>query len=69
MEFLSKLNSPVMYLLCGGVILFVSVICLVFAVRAYRMGKALGIDVRKMKRRWQKLQRKRWGSAACPSPR
>ena len=49
MEFLSKLNSPVMYLLCGGVILFVSVICLVFAVRAYRMGKALGIDVRKMK--------------------
>ncbi len=49
MELLSKLNSPVMYLLCGGIILFVSVICLVFAVRAYRIGKALGIDIRKMK--------------------
>ena len=49
MELLSKLNSPVMYFLCGGIILFVSVICLIFAIRAYRMGKALGIDVRKMK--------------------
>ena len=50
MELLSKLNSPVLYLICGGIILFVAVICLVFAVRAYRMGKALGIDTAKMKR-------------------
>ena len=50
MELLSKLNSPVVYLICGGIILFVAVICLVFAVRAYRTGKALGIDVSKMKR-------------------
>ena len=50
MELLSRLNSPVLYLICGGIIVFVAVICLVFAVRAYRTGKALGIDVSKMKR-------------------
>ncbi|MBO7404586.1 MAG: DUF5058 family protein [Clostridia bacterium] len=50
MELLSKLNSPFLYMLCGGIILFVAVICIVFAVRAYRAGKALGIDVGRMKR-------------------
>ena len=50
MEILSKLNSPFLYLLCGGIILFVAVICVVFGVRAYRAGKALGIDVSRMKR-------------------
>ncbi len=50
MELLSLLNSPVLYLICGGIIFFVAVICLVFAVRAYKMGKALGIDVTKMRR-------------------
>ncbi len=50
MELLSKLNSPFLYLLCGGIVLFVAVICIVFAVRAYRAGKALGIDVGRMKR-------------------
>ena len=47
---LAKLNSPVMYLICGGIVLFVAVICVVFAVRAYRAGKAIGMDVSKMKR-------------------
>ena len=50
MEMLSKLNSPILYLICGGIILFVAVICIVFAVRAYRAGKAMGIDEVKMKR-------------------
>ena len=50
MELLSKLNSPFLYLLCGGIILFVAIICVIFAVRAYRAGKALGIDVCRMKR-------------------
>ena len=50
MELLSKLNSPFLYVLCGGIILFVAVICVVFAVRAYRAGKALGIDTGRMKR-------------------
>ena len=50
MEVLAKLNSPVMYLICGGIVLLVAVICMVFAVRAYRAGKTIGIDVSKMKR-------------------
>ncbi len=50
MELLSQLNSPFLYVLCGGIILFVAIICIVFAVRAYRAGKALGIDVSRMKR-------------------
>ena len=50
MDLLSKLNSPFLYLLCGGIILFVAVICIIFAVRAYKAGKALGIDVGRMKR-------------------
>ena len=50
MELMSRLNSPFLYLLCGGIIFVVAVICVVFAVRAYRAGKALGIDVSRMKR-------------------
>ena len=50
MEVLAKLNSPVMYLICGGIVVLVAVICMIFAVRAYRAGKAIGIDVGKMKR-------------------
>ena len=50
MEMLTKLNSPFLYLVCGGIILFVAVICVLFAVRAYRAGKAMGIDEAKMKR-------------------
>ena len=50
MDLLAKLNSPVLYLICGGIVLFVAIICVVFAVRAYRAGKALGMDVSKMKR-------------------
>ena len=50
MELLSKLNSPVMYLICGGIILLVAVTCVIFAVRAYRAGKAMGVDTGKMKR-------------------
>ena len=47
---LAKLNSPFLYLICGGIILLVAVICILFAVRAYRMGKEMGIDPVKMKR-------------------
>ena len=50
MELLSRLNSPVMYLICGGIILLVALICVLFAVRAYKAGKELGIDTTKMKR-------------------
>ena len=38
-----------MYLICGGIIAFVAVVCVIFMVRAYRAGKALGMDTTKMK--------------------
>lgn len=50
MEILSRLNSPAMYMICGGIVLFVALICIFFMIRAYRAGKAVGIDVTKMKR-------------------
>ena len=50
MGILSQLNSPVIFLLCGSIVLVVALMCVVFAVRAYRAGKAIGMDVTKMKR-------------------
>ena len=50
MNILSQLNSPVIYLICAVIVLFVALVCVVFAVRAYRAGKAIGMDVTKMKR-------------------
>ena len=50
MEILSQLNSPAMYLLCGAIILFVSLVCVFFMIRAYRAGVAIGMDKTKMKR-------------------
>ena len=41
---LQQLNSGVLYLICGAIILFVAAVCVVFLVRAYRAGKALGMD-------------------------
>lgn len=50
MTILSQLNSPGMYLICGGIILFVAVVCVIFMVRAWRAGVAVGMDKAKMKR-------------------
>ena len=50
MAIMDKLNSPVMYLIVGVVILFVAVACVVFMVRAYRAGIRMGIDRVKMNR-------------------
>lgn len=47
---LAQLNSPVLYLICGGIILFVAIICVVFLVRAYRAGVNIGMDKTKLKR-------------------
>lgn len=47
---LAQLNSPAMYLICGTIIAFVAVMCVVFMIRAYRAGIAMGMDVTKMKR-------------------
>ncbi len=50
MNVLSQLNSPFLYLLCGGIIAFVAVVCVVFMVRAWRAGLAIGMDKVKMRR-------------------
>lgn len=50
MTILNKLNSGPMYLICGTIVAFVAVICVVFLVRAYKAGKAIGMDTTKMKR-------------------
>lgn len=49
MSVLQQLNSPAMYWICGGIIGFVAIVCVIFMVRAYRVGKALGMDTGKMK--------------------
>ena len=50
MNITEKLSSAPMYLICGGIIAFVALLCVVFMVRAYKAGKAIGMDTAKMKR-------------------
>lgn len=50
MSILSQLNSPPVYAVCGGIVAFVALICVVFMVRAWRAGVALGMDKTKMRR-------------------
>lgn len=50
MSILTQLNSPAMYLICGGIVFIVALMCLFFMVRAYKAGKAVGMDTAKMKR-------------------
>ena len=47
---ISQLNSIPLYLICGGIVAFVAVVCVVFMVRAYRAGIAIGMDPGKLKR-------------------
>ena len=50
MTILSQLNAPPIYLICGGIIAFVAVLCVIFLIRAWRAGVALGMDKGAMKR-------------------
>lgn len=50
MSILSQLNSPFLYLICGGIVLFVAVVSAFFLVRAYRAGIAVGMDRTKLRR-------------------
>lgn len=47
---LQQLNSPVLYLICGSIIAFVALVCVIFMIRAYRAGKKMGMDPDKLKR-------------------
>ena len=50
MNILTQLNSGPMYLICGSIVAFVAIVCIIFLVRAYKTGKELGMDTTKMKR-------------------
>lgn len=50
MSILNQLNSMPMYLICGTIVAFVALICIIFLIRAYNAGKAIGMDTSKMKR-------------------
>ena len=47
---LDLLNSTSLYLICGAIILFVVAFSIIFLVRAYRMGIAIGMDKTILKR-------------------
>ena len=50
MTVLEQLNSPGMYLVCGLIVMFIALVCVVFLVRAWKAGVALGMDKTRMKR-------------------
>ena len=50
MSILEQLNGGALYLICGAIVAFIAVVCVVFLVRAWRAGKALGMDTVRMKR-------------------
>ena len=47
---LTLLSSGPIYAICGGIIAFVAVVCLIFLIRAWKAGIAIGMDKTKMKR-------------------
>ena len=49
MSVLEQLSSGTMYLICGVIVAFVAVVCVIFMVRAWRAGKAIGMDTARMK--------------------
>ena len=50
MTVLEQLNGGRVYLICGLIVAFIAAVCVVFMIRAWRAGKALGMDVTRMKR-------------------
>ena len=50
MTVLQQLNGSGIYLICGSIVAFIAVVCVIFLVRAWRAGKALGMDTTRMKR-------------------
>ena len=50
MSVINELSSPVIYLICGGIVAFVAVVCVIFAVRAWRAGKAIGMETAVLRR-------------------
>ncbi len=49
MPVLEQLNCGWLYLICGSIVAFIAIVCVIFMVRAWKAGKALGMDTKKMK--------------------
>ncbi len=49
-EYLSQVNSVPMYLIVAAVLAFITVMCIVFLVKSYRAGLALGMDKKILRR-------------------
>lgn len=47
---IETLNSPALFVICGGIIGFVAIVCLIFLIRAYKAGIAAGMDKAMLKR-------------------
>lgn len=47
---IEQLNGWPLYLISGGIILFIAAFCIFFLIRAYRAGVAIGMDKSKLKR-------------------
>ena len=47
-EYLKQVNSLPFYLITGGVLLFILIMCVVFLVKSYRAGIAIGMDKKVM---------------------
>lgn len=50
MTVLQQLNSPGLYLIAGGIILFIAAFCAFFILRAWKAGLAMGMDRVKLRR-------------------
>lgn len=49
-EYLSQVNAAPLYFIVGGVLLFIAVMCVVFMVKSYKAGIAIGMDPKVLKR-------------------
>lgn len=49
-DYLSQVNSLPFYLIVGGVLMFILVMCFVFLIKSYRAGVALGMDKKVLRR-------------------
>ena len=68
MDLLAKLNSLPMFLIVGVVVAFIAALCVVFLVRSWRAGVALGMDKARLRRAiTSSATFTCWGSSPCPA--
>ena len=50
MPYIEAANSLPLYLIVGGILLFIALLCVLFIVRSYRAGIKIGMDRRVLRR-------------------